>query len=283
MKPRIKQRNLQFPPSLAGACSVLLVLCALCAGQVGFAQQSEPGKPSAAPTVYAALSLAAPAEVKEADEASTPRKGGLKIHGHWVVEVRRGDGTLGDRREFENSYIGGGYMGYLLGGAAVDIDTAILFGSATNGAGSFCSGANSNQCAIVTSLTSGHGAVDSQVFSKCPAVPGGASCYPGLTSTFTSTSWVLAGNIMAQGSGTFDTVATSVGNCFPVANQAPVTSLTSTQCNTNAVAYATANNNNAPSGPYYNNSSFTSSAVPGGAVSVTAGETLAFTVTITFQ
>jgi hypothetical protein len=105
-----------------------------------------------------------------------------------------------------------------------------------------------------------------------------------LTSTLTTAAgpWVLAGNITAQGSGTFDTVSTSVGNCFP--NETfLVTSLTSAQCNTNVVVYATANSNGAPTGPYYNNANFTSSPVPGGAVSVTAGETLAFTVTITFQ
>jgi hypothetical protein len=28
---------------------------------------------------------------------------GIKIHGHWVIEVRNPDGTLATRREFENS------------------------------------------------------------------------------------------------------------------------------------------------------------------------------------
>jgi hypothetical protein len=233
-------------------------------------------------------SRAAQQQSAEPAEKNPHGKGGLKIHGHWVVEVKRSDGTLADRREFENSYVGGGFVGFVLGGAVADIDPAILFSSATNGAGSFCNGTQDNACVIFASATSGHGAADTQGFNDCPAIATGPGCYTGLTSTLTPsggpyTSWVLAGNITAQGSGTFDTVGTSIGNCFPTVNTAPVTSINSAQCNTNAVAYATANNNNAATGPYYYNNNFTSSPVPGGAVSVTAGETLAFTVTITFQ
>jgi hypothetical protein len=233
-------------------------------------------------------SVPAQQQPPERTENNPHRKDGLKIHGHWVVEVKRPDGTLADRREFENSYIGNGFVGFILGGAVVTIDPAITFLSATNGAGSFCNGGQSNACVIFASATSGHGAADTTGFNTCAPIATGPQCYTGLTSTLTPSggpysSWVLAGNITAQGSGTFDTVGTSVGGCFPLPNTVPVTSLTSAQCNTNVVAYATANANNAATGPYYYNSSFTSSPVPGGAVSVSAGETLAFTVTVTFQ
>jgi hypothetical protein len=263
------------------AISIFVAVCMMASAWSPQAAGGQNGAASTTPT---------PAQQRPAErgEENSKAKGGLRIHGHWVVEVKRKDGTLADRRDFENSYVGGGFAGFILGGALVTIDPAILFSSATNGAGSFCNGAFGNACVIFASATSGHGAADTTAFNNCAPIATGPQCYTGLTSTLTPSggpysSWVLASNITAQGSGTFDTVATSVGNCFPIANAAPVTSLTSTQCNTNVVAYATANSNSSATGPYYYNSNFTSSLVPGGAVSITAGETLAFTVTITFQ
>ncbi len=40
---------------------------------------------------------------------------GITVHGHWTIEVRDPDGTLAERREFENELLGGGV------GAMVDI------------------------------------------------------------------------------------------------------------------------------------------------------------------
>jgi hypothetical protein len=225
----------------------------------------------------------------EAKEGADAAGRGLLVHGHWVIEIQRKDGTVRDRREFENSYVGGGFVGFVLGGAQTNIDPAIIFFSATNTSSSYCNGANSNQCALFASTSYGHGSADSNVFG-CPVIATGASCFTGLTSTLTQsaqngpyTSWVLNGTVTAKGSGTFDTVGTTVGYCFPVASQAPLTSLTSSQCNTNALTYAANNNNNSPTGPYYTNSDFTQSSVPGGTVTLIAGEILSFTVTITFQ
>ena len=33
---------------------------------------------------------------------------GIKVHGHWVIEVRDPDGTLAERRKFENALTGSG-------------------------------------------------------------------------------------------------------------------------------------------------------------------------------
>jgi hypothetical protein len=116
------------------AISILMPLCLMASVRPA---QAADGQNAAASTA----STRAQQQSAEPAENNPKRKGGLKIHGHWVVEVKRPDGTLADRREFENSYIGGAYMGYLLGGTVVNVDTAILFSSATNGAGSFCNGA----------------------------------------------------------------------------------------------------------------------------------------------
>lgn len=54
------------------------------------------------------------ADSKAAEEESAPAskehaggpQEGIKIHGHWVIDVRNSDGTLATHREFENAYVG---------------------------------------------------------------------------------------------------------------------------------------------------------------------------------
>ena len=38
------------------------------------------------------------------------QKEGIKVHGHWIIEVRNPNGTLVERREFENSLIDGNML-----------------------------------------------------------------------------------------------------------------------------------------------------------------------------
>jgi hypothetical protein len=46
-----------------------------------------------------------PASTKPAAKPITPRgqSDGIKVHGHWTIEVRNPDGTLAKHSEFENS------------------------------------------------------------------------------------------------------------------------------------------------------------------------------------
>lgn len=79
-------------------------------GGKGQAQQAQTAAPQVAPT------KAQPAEEEEAatqsnavNENST-RGGhheGIKVHGHWTIEVRNPDGSLVTHREFENSLVPG--------------------------------------------------------------------------------------------------------------------------------------------------------------------------------
>ncbi len=62
---------------------------------------------------------------------------GLRVHGHWVINVRNPDGTLVQHREFENSLqIGGqGFLVGLLSGYLVPGDWMIVLGAQSgNGA-----------------------------------------------------------------------------------------------------------------------------------------------------
>ena len=41
-------------------------------------------------------------------KGASSRAEGIKVHGHWTIEVRNPDGTLAHRREFENALLEGG-------------------------------------------------------------------------------------------------------------------------------------------------------------------------------
>lgn len=42
-------------------------------------------------------------EVAEAETPARPGQTGIKVHGHWVLQIKHSDGTFGEKREFENS------------------------------------------------------------------------------------------------------------------------------------------------------------------------------------
>ncbi len=84
----------------------LLVLTGL--GLAARAQQ--PAAASARPAAAAAAVAAAPRAVPSTKEAEPPASNsaghqGIRVHGHWVLQVKNPDGTLGERREFENSLV----------------------------------------------------------------------------------------------------------------------------------------------------------------------------------
>jgi hypothetical protein len=121
MKQMTKQIELQPMRLLVGACSLVL---ALGAAHTALAQQvaKTPAQAqpvavasslnSFAPTSFSSLlpGAAAPAkpaveEEEESPKAHKPGTDGVKVHGHWVMQAKNADGSLGERREFENSLI----------------------------------------------------------------------------------------------------------------------------------------------------------------------------------
>jgi hypothetical protein len=59
-------------------------------------------------TMASVLALAAGTAVgASAQEASGPREG-IKVHGHWIIEVKNPDGTRAQYREFDNHLVTGG-------------------------------------------------------------------------------------------------------------------------------------------------------------------------------
>jgi hypothetical protein len=70
------------------------------------AAQSPAAKEKAgAAKTNAALAKSQPAT---AAKPANGQREGIKVHGHWTIEVRNPDGSLASRTEFENSLMGGG-------------------------------------------------------------------------------------------------------------------------------------------------------------------------------
>jgi hypothetical protein len=122
------------------ACAVLL---ALSNQRALHAQQNTPAKTAVAatPQTTAVPSAAKPAakEEKQEEAATADKPGGIKIHGHWVMDIKNPDGTLVKHLDFQNSLTTGGGTGStayntgdqllaaLLSGSVVASDPAIFF------------------------------------------------------------------------------------------------------------------------------------------------------------
>jgi hypothetical protein len=83
----MKKRTLMWSGVLLAA---LLLVCTILCGCTNSTESVSPAPNTAAcPVAASSFSGGAPQE-------------GIKVHGHWTIEVRNPDGTLAERREFEN-------------------------------------------------------------------------------------------------------------------------------------------------------------------------------------
>jgi hypothetical protein len=121
MKQTMKQRSSYQVARAMGVCGLFLMLGA---GYSALAQQSaakstvQQNASAFASVPFSALQAGAASQaakpkvaVSEEDEEAKPSKPskpgseGIKVHGHWVLQVKNADGTLGERREFNNSLV----------------------------------------------------------------------------------------------------------------------------------------------------------------------------------
>jgi len=230
MKPRIKQRNSQFQSSLAGVCSVLLMLSA---GQPGFAQQSAPTNPAATidssstattastSRLPATRPLAGQAAAAE-NETTAPAKAGgegIKIHGHWKFEVHDSNGKLVSTRDFENSLVtpsGGDFvLSTLLAGQSVAADFAIALCPQAGAIGPFsvCTLASPNPVAVL--VPSSNGTIESLLASNNLC---GGGCVSGLNKQVTGHfgapfGIMLSGSYTSTQNVSINAVQTVMGFC----------------------------------------------------------------------
>ena len=123
---------------------------------------------------------------------------GIKVHGHWTIEVRNPDGTLVTHREFENSLtpFGSGVLVNLVGGAATP--GAFEIGISGNGPGLCSLAAGTNGFCSITSAG-----------------------WPGTVNSSNLVVRPLGGNLQLNGyvgvqfAGTITTVGTYILTCAP--------------------------------------------------------------------
>jgi len=166
-------------------------------------------------------------------EASGPGHEGIKVHGHWKLEVHNPDGTFVKKEEFENSLVtpGGGdlFLSTLLNGSLVIAYWNVVVGSSTATSGLCGNGA----CLIYTTYTQA-----SQYWSSCSgSTPG--YCNPGLTTQIIGGgslsggagapapfAFQLMGSVTPASAGTITNVSTAAGGC----TNAPPLTYGATQC-----------------------------------------------------
>jgi hypothetical protein len=186
---------------------------------------------------------------------------GIKMHGHWVIDIKNPDGTLVKHQEFENSlqYDGQQLLLSLLSGYGVMGGWEIYF-TAPSGSTSPCTAASYPYCAIVQSTVAQPGLFACGVYT----------CVPGLTVTPTfgvGPSLVLAGSITAPNAGVVGSVGTGYNVCGNAGAGATYATVTPAACQS------------ATAGAYGGTSTFTN-ITP---ISVAAGQIIQVSVTLTFS
>ena len=192
---------------------------------------------------------------------------GLKMHGHWVIDVKNPDGTVVEHRDFQNSLSGGaqGILIGLLAGYYTPGDYMIVLGG-SGGAGP-CT-ATFQFCGIVRSLTT------QPALGYC----GAYYCGTGLTYSYNfgtnfggPYSMVLAGSITSNQTGQIGTVYSLYGVCSSVVSPTNPSTLVTTSP---AACQAT------PSNSWYGPLSSTTLGSP---IAVVNGQIIQVSVTITFS
>jgi hypothetical protein len=200
----------------------------------------------------AASACQADVEVNEAKSSGGPREG-VKVHGHWTIDVRNPDGTLASHSDFENSLQSSG--------------AAVLVGSLSRAS-------VTGLWAIVAQANGAPGACGSTAFCVIgePTEVGGFDNSNNLivsapTSGPNSGQIVLAGSFTATGSATFTTVSTTLDVC--------AVGVTATGCNLSDLL-------NSPAGSSrFTSFSFAANNLP--FVNVVAGQLVQVTVVIGFS
>jgi hypothetical protein len=270
--------------SVAGACYGLavavLAVCALFSSSA-LAQGASTAARSEVKTTAPSAARGPAAASRSAEEESAqtrqrPGGEGVKVHGHWTVEVKNPDGSLVKHIEFENSLVGSGagdmILAQLLSGEMVVADWAIV---PNYQSGTPLCNTSTNPCDIVTTTTGAFGS------SVCA---GGINvCTPGLTlsyvpynaSTSTGAGIQLQGSIVAAEGGSLVNVATRVAYCTASTASSSYLSTTPSQC-------LASTQNSLPTGDNLLVSYFTSTTL-GTSVAFVSGQTVTFTVSISFS
>ena len=222
--------HLELPKISIAAVPTALLLAGLLTPQRCGAQQATAGTDSASAMAATTVGLVAPTgpAARRAENEELPAKAtrhGIRIHGHWVIDVRNPDGKLVEHRDFENSLVKSGsllsgdqLLAGLLSGNFTAGDAGIGLVQGTPGAdpSTFC---DTNIPLIGNVATVPPNTTCFGLSTSMSGMTGYlANFATGLTSTVTfspKVSWVLSGNYVTPASLTsISAVQTLVGACF---------------------------------------------------------------------
>jgi len=225
---------------IAGPGLVLAALLVLMPSAVSLGR-AQSGATS--PTTAGAKPTAAPAKAPALPAVKPPAKAqseGIKIHGHWTIEVRNRDGSVASHTEFENAYLSGSFFpntlsrtmtlgewGIVLGGSPSPCLTTISTPfTSTSYQGVQDSVPIFPACLISESGPAIGGVNAGQ--SLCSPSAGTGGCSNNLQVSYNSGIPLLTGNVVATNSGTISQVETIFSTCGPA--------LSSTACATETAA-----------------------------------------------
>jgi hypothetical protein len=202
----------------------------------------------------------------EGVDDSRPSRGGITVHGHWIIDVLDPDGTVVTQREFDNAITqsGRGFIARVLARTNYLSPWEIELGSSTgNGpcAGAYFGGVpNNSSCWIVDVGIEplAYAASYLAVFPTGTTTVGGAG----------GAQVILTGRITALTAGEINRVATHRTLC-PLGNPSP---------------YATTTDSCLYTGPgeVFTSHDLTAAQGPGAPLPVTAGQIVQVTVTVSF-
>lgn len=250
---------------LAVLTVLLLGMAGVCTAQASAAAARSAAQ--AAPNGVAPQAGPAPQAAQSGRPVPRGTSEGIKVHGHWTIEVRNPDGTVATHREFENSLAGGSGTGN--GGTLI---SALLSRTLTPGSW----------------LISLQGKGGAELLIAEPGSPAAAACTLGAQSapsTFLACSTTLSvtGPQIAGGTFTGSTVTLAGNVMVPSSSLTPISAVTtstfpcnlSTGSSPSACAAATGS-----AGQF----DLTLAVLSGSAaVPVTGGQLIAVTVVISFQ
>jgi hypothetical protein len=279
-----------------GVWALGAVLALMISGAGVSRAQSQNAAPKPAPASDAASARAA-ADGAPPSGLAVPKgeSEGIKVHGHWTIEVKNPDGKVVTHREFENSLAQ--YEG-ISGGA--DLLTGMISGTYTPGVWLIDLEGNPGPC------SQGGSPINSEVpvtqtceivspsanffvsAEKCSTSLASASpqpfCYATMTETLSGsqnvfTSFTLSGSAYADTSTTITSAATYVAMCEVLSPGGTSPGTVVTPSNLGTISPSACLTSNAIQLP----APFTWTSLPGTGVQVTAGQTIDATVTISFQ
>jgi len=254
-----KKCTIPLHPASATILGALLALSSL------FAQSTEPKTPAPSQSKPISGTSDSKAEGKPAKKAKKPGDEGIAVHGHWTITVRNADGSIAQKRDFENSLNTStgetGLLALLAGQSAVG-DLAI----GVAGGPDVCATGAGDTCLSVISTGAGIGG------QLCAS--NAALCSSGLSETVSQSG---NGNVTVTG-------------LIPVVQTAAISSVETILllCNGTAGTYTTITPAAcfalAPGAPNITSSTYTlTAATLGTPLGVSAGQTVSIAVVLTFS